>query len=80
MLTIYYTRQDSGCNKYGHRTSKGACYVVQNGELMPIGVYMHRSGSAGIERAVLETAEKAGLLPTGSYYSQYRDVARLIEL
>jgi hypothetical protein len=45
-----------------------------------IGTYVHQSGGAGIELAILAVCERAGIDINGGYFAEWRDAVNLIQL
>ena len=90
MINIYYTAREGRRNRNGHTTTRGEVYKITRGDnttpsgadaLELIGEYVHQSGGAGIELAILTECEKAGIDTNGGYYgSRYRETINLIEI
>lgn len=82
MKTIYYTAREGRRNACGHTTTRGTVYTVQEGHdtLENIGDYVHQSGGASIEAAILAVCEKAGIDTGGGYYKNWRDAIELMEI
>ena len=80
MLNIYYTAREGRRNANGHTITRGTVYVIDGDELKNIGEYTHQSGGAGIEKAILTVAEKAGFDTNGGYYKNWREKVIIIEL
>lgn len=81
MRNIYYTAKEGRRNVNGHTTTRGTVYVVECDQLSCIGEYVHQSGGAGIESAILRVAEEYGINTNGGYYSmKWRDAVSLNEL
>lgn len=90
MINIYYTAREGRRNRYGHTTTRGEVYIIRRGDnttpggadaLEQIGEYVHQSGGAGIELAILTVCEQAGIDTNGGYYGgKYRDAVHLYEI
>ena len=91
MTNIYYTAREGRRNRNGHTTTRGEVYVISteydeiSGENIPylwnIGEYVHQSGGAGIELAILTVCEQAGIDTNGGYYGgKYRQAVCLNEI
>lgn len=83
MINIYYTAREGRRNACGHTTTRGEVYRIVRGEvdaLENIGEYVHQSGGAGIEIAILAECEKAGIDTNGGYYKRWSDAVNLIQL
>lgn len=89
MTNIYYTAREGRRNACGHTTTRGEVYKVTRGDnttphgedaLENIGEYVHQSGGAGIEIAILAECEKAGINTNGGYYKRWREAVNLIQL
>ena len=83
MTNIYYTAREGRRNACGHTTTRGEVYRIVRGEvdaLENIGEYVHQSGGAGIEIAILAECEKAGINTNGGYFKHWREAVSLIQL
>lgn len=87
MTNVYYTAREGKRNQYGHTTTRGEVYIIRRGDgtnadmLEQIGEYVHQSGGAGIELAILTVCEQAGIDTNGGYYGgKYRDAVHLYEI
>lgn len=83
MTNIYYTAREGRRNACGHTTTRGEVYRIVRGEvdaLENIGEYVHQSGGAGIEIAILAECEKAGINTNGGYFKHWREAVNLIQL
>lgn len=84
MINIYYTAREGRRNVNGHTTTRGEVYAIKRGDdadsLESIGEYVHQSGGASIERAILAECEKAGINTNGSYYKNWHEAVNLIEI
>lgn len=83
MTNIYYTAREGRRNACGHTTTRGEVYRIVRGEvdaLENIGEYVHQSGGAGIELAVLTVCEKSGIDTNGGYFKHWREAVNLIQL
>lgn len=84
MLNIYYTAHTGKRNANGHTKTTGDVYRIAGDALENIGEYVHQSGGAGIELAVLTVCEKAGIDTNGGYFGKrpcgWRDAVELIEV
>lgn len=87
MTNIYYTAREGRRNRNGHTTTRGEVYQIWRGaeqgddKLLNIGEYVHQSGGAGIELAILNVCEQAGIDTNGGYYGgKYRATVTLTEI
>lgn len=89
MRNIYFTAREGKRNQYGHTTTRGEVYIIKRGDnttphgedaLEMIGEYVHQSGGAGIESAILAECEKAGIDTNGGYYKHWRESVNLINI
>lgn len=89
MKNIYYTAHEGRRNANGHTTTRGTVYTIVRGNsplsggadcLLSLGEYVHQSGGAGIELAILDVCKKAGISTGGGYYKNWRDKVTLFEL
>ena len=80
MTNIYYTAREGRRNANGHTITRGEVYRINGNELENIGEYVHQSGGAGIELAVLTVCEKAGIDTNGGYFKHWREAVNLIQL
>ena len=83
MLNIYYTAREGRRNACGHTITRGEVYRIVRGEvdaLENIGEYVHQSGGAGIELAILNVCADAGIDTNGGYYKRWSDAVNLIQL
>jgi hypothetical protein len=87
MTNIYYTAREGRRNRNGHTTTRGEVYQIwrdaepSGDKLINIGEYVHQSGGAGIELAILNVCEQAGIDTNGGYYGgKYRATVTLTEI
>jgi len=80
MTNIYYTAREGRRNACGHTTTRGEVYRINGNALENIGEYVHQSGGAGIELAILTVCEKAGIDTNGGYFKHWREAVNLIQL
>ena len=84
MTNIYYTAREGRRNANGHTITRGEVYRINGNALENIGEYVHQSGGAGIELAVLTVCEKSGIDTNGGYYAKFprtwRESVELIQL
>ena len=86
MTNIYYTAREGRRNANGHTTTRGEVYIIRRtphgkDALEIIGEYVHQSGGAGIELAILTVCEHAGIDTNGGYYGgKYRQAVCLNEI
>ena len=80
MTNIYYTAREGRRNACGHTTTRGEVYKITRGDnttphgedaLELIGEYVHQSGGAGIELAILNVCHDAGIDTNGGYYAKF---------
>ena len=63
MMNVYYTARQGRRNANGHTITRGEVYIIRRGEideLVNIGEYVHQSGGAGIEKTLLDIAQRTG--------------------
>ena len=80
MTNVYYTAREGRRNACGHTTTRGEVYRINGNELENIGEYVHQSGGAGIELAILNVCHDAGIDTNGGYYKRWSDAVNLIQL
>ena len=80
MLNIYYTAREGRRSANGHTITRGEVYRITGNELENIGEYVHQSGGAGVEIAILAECEKAGINTNGGYFKHWREAVNLIQL
>ena len=80
MTNIYYTAREGRRSACGHTTTRGEVYRINGNALENIGEYVHQSGGAGIELAVLTVCEKSGIDTNGGYFKHWREAVNLIQL
>jgi hypothetical protein len=84
MTNIYYTAREGRRSANGHTITRGEVYRITGNELENIGEYVHQSGGAGIELALLDVCEKVGIDTRGGYYGKFphtwREVLTFTEL
>ena len=89
MRNIYYTAKTGKRTASGHTITRGSVYIIKRGcnttphgcdALENIGEYVHSSGGAGIESAILTALQIAKIDNGGGYYSHWRDSVNLIEI
>ena len=89
MTNIYYTAKTGKRNANGHTITRGEVYKITRGDnttphgmdaLENIGEYVHQSGGAGVEIAILAECEKAGINTNGGYFKHWREAVNLIQL
>ena len=89
MLNIYYTAKTGKRNANGHTITRGEVYKVTRGDnttphgedaLEMIGEYVHQSGGAGVELAILNACHDAGIDTNGGYFKRWREAVNLIQL
>ena len=80
MTNIYYTAREGRRNTCGHTTTRGEVYRINGNELENIGEYVHQSGGAGIELAILNVCADAGIDTNGGYFKHWREAVNLIQL
>lgn len=89
MRNIYYTAREGKRNRNGHTTTRGEVYIIKRGDnttphgedaLETIGEYVHQSGGAGIDSAILAECERAGIDTNGGYYKHWREAVNLINI
>ena len=80
MINIYYTAREGRRNACGHTTTRGEVYRINGDALENIGEYVHQSGGAGIELAILNVCHDAGIDTNGGYFKHWREAVNLIEV
>jgi hypothetical protein len=80
MTNIYYTAREGRRNRNGHTTTRGEVYRINGNALENIGEYVHQSGGAGIELAILNVCADAGIDTNGGYFKHWREAVNLIQL
>ena len=80
MTNIYYTAREGRRNANGHTITRGEVYRINGNELENIGEYVHQSGGAGIELAILNVCADAGIDTNGGYFKHWREAVNLIQL
>ena len=83
MTNIYYTAREGRRSANGHTITRGEVYRITRGEvdeLTNIGEYVHQSGGAGIELAILNVCADAGIDTNGGYFKHWREAVNLIQL
>ena len=80
MTNIYYTAREGRRNACGHTTTRGEVYRINGNALENIGEYVHQSGGAGIEIAILNVCHDAGIDTNGGYYKKWREALNLIQI
>ena len=80
MTNIYYTAREGRRNACGHTITRGEVYRINGNALENIGEYVHQSGGAGIEIAILAECENAGINTNGGYFKHWREAVNLIQL
>lgn len=80
MTNIYYTAREGRRNACGHTITRGEVYRITGNELENIGEYVHQSGGAGIELAILNVCADAGIDTNGGYFKHWREAVNLIQL
>ena len=80
MTNIYYTAREGRRNANGHTITRGEVYRINGNALENIGEYVHQSGGAGIELAILNVCADAGIDTNGGYYKRWREAVNLIQI
>ena len=80
MTNIYYTAREGRRSANGHTITRGEVYRINGNELENIGEYVHQSGGAGIELAILNVCADAGIDTNGGYFKHWRETVNLIEV
>ena len=80
MTNIYYTAREGRRSANGHTITRGEVYRINGNELENIGEYVHQSGGAGIELAILNVCADAGIDTNGGYFKHWRETVNLIQL
>ena len=80
MTNVYYTAREGRRNACGHTTTRGEVYRINGNALENIGEYVHQSGGAGIELAILNVCADAGIDTNGGYFKHWREAVNLIQL